>query len=184
MEEAAQYKLKNDLEQVILESFDKAKQKKFKELNFSFTSKGQEEKFLKTKIEVLKKLDVYSKTFLSIHTRAKVALREFMDKGFKYEGASNELLRLVLTLHNNIGQKKSVAIKEKVPHEWDDLVVGEDLVKKYSPKYSTENNIAIVTQEPVNKKIKFIKEEVTGQQLNKTKKKVRRLTDLCLDIEF
>lgn len=170
-----QYKLKQSLEKLIILCYEKAELKKFKELNFVFPDRSKSKKLLEAKLKVLHSLDVYSKTFLSIHTIAKLVLREFSEQNFKDKYL--ELLRLTLTLSDNIGRKKSVSVKdreEKVPHEWDSYVIGKDIT-------IDENPIATVTVSP---KTKYIKEETTGKQITKRKRKTKDLLDSCLDIEL
>lgn len=105
--------LKDNIEKVIKECYSKSKQKKFKDLNFAFQLSTNSDKILKTKLQVFKSLDIYSKTFLSIHTKAKGALREFQEQ--KFEENYLELLRLVLTLPDelNSSKLKSKGVREK-----------------------------------------------------------------------
>lgn len=170
-----QTQLKESLQKLITLCYEKAEVKKFKELNFVFPDKEKSKKLLESKLALLNSLDVYSKTFLSIHTIAKLVLREFKENNFhdKYL----ELLRLTLTLSDSIGRKKSVAVREKVHHEWDDLEVGKDItVNEEEPK----------TIEPatISSKTKYIKEEVTGHQITKKKKKTKEAIDAILEIEL
>jgi len=74
--------VKSKLEVILIECFEKAAEKKFKNLNFVFPANKTPKQFFKLKIQTLNKLDEYSQTFLSIHTRAKLALREFQQQKF------------------------------------------------------------------------------------------------------
>lgn len=182
MDQQQQYKLKHNLGLVIYESFDRAASKKFKELNFVFPSSEYElkrkRKFLDNKISILNNLDIYSKTFLSIHTRAKIALREIQNnkkENSSLDWAYLELLKMILTLNENIAKKKSVGIREKEKHEWDLMEVGERLY----PEYAEVKTINI----PV-KKVKYLKENVTGEEITKAKDKVKTMINKCSDIQL
>lgn len=108
--------LKDNIIKVVQECYSKSKQKKFHDLNFVFHSNNKDkhsDKTFKSKLQVFNSLDIYSKTFLSIHTKAKAALREFQQQ--KFEGDYSELLRLVLTLPDELNSKrfKSKGIRDK-----------------------------------------------------------------------
>lgn len=188
MDEEQQFKLKNDLILVITTSFDRAAIKKFKELNFVFPSSEYDNKskrkFLDNKLTILKELDVYSKTFLSIHTRAKIALREIQSQ--KFNGAYLELLKMILTLHESIAKKKSQGIREKEKHEWELMEVGEDI----TPRNDELIHVVIGTKgvgrtkETEERKIKYLKENITGHDISKVRNKTKEMINKCADIEL
>lgn len=184
MDEQQQYKLKHDLSLVIIECFDRASIKKFKELNFSFPSvyndKKSKRKFLGLKLSILNELDIYSKTFLSIHTRAKIALREFQE--VKFDGAYLELLRLILTLNENIARKKSILIKEKEKHPMDLMELGLDITVDENIRFDSVVDKSEITG--VSSKTKYIKEDVTGHQITKIKDIRKSMVKKCSDIEL
>lgn len=177
MNEEQQYELKHKLELVIIECFNRAGAKKFKELNFAFPSVYNDNKtrrkFLELKLSILKNLDIYSKTFLSIHTRAKIALREFQD--VKFEGAYLELLRLIFTLNENMAKKKSVSIREKEKHPMDLMEIGLDITVNEEIRFEST---------PISTRTKYVKEDVTGHELGKGKRKLKEKINKCADIEL
>jgi hypothetical protein len=170
-----QIQLKSKIEKVILECFRKAKQKKFEDLNFMFTSEKSEFSFLKEKISIFNKLDIYSQTFLSIHTRAKVALYEFQQDSF--EGNYLELLRLILTLPEVLNNEnlKSVKVSEKditeISKNLDTYIIGETI----KPLKELKSNTILV------------KEGINGKKLIKDKQKqieeLEELNDISFDDE-
>lgn len=170
-----QIQLKSKIEKVILECFRKAKQKKFEDLNFMFTGEKSEFSFLKEKISIFNKLDIYSQTFLSIHTRAKVALYEFQQDSF--EGNYLELLRLILTLPEVLNNEnlKSVKVSEKditeISKNLDTYIIGETI----KPLKELKSNTILV------------KEGINGKKLIKNKQKqieeLEELNDISFDDE-
>ena len=167
---ASEKTLKEKVESVIRESYKKAKEKKFVELNFVFPKGKSETKFLNQKLELFKSLDEYSQTFLSIHTKAKITLREFKDD--KFEGAYLELLRLILTLPDTIAGKnlKSVKVTEKQEVE---------IINK---EYKKENKIENL-KELKNGTI-LVKEGLTGKKIQKQKEKEEQELEELQSIEF
>lgn len=165
-----QNQLKEKLELVVRECFKKAKEKRFIELNFVFPKGKSENKFLNQKIELFKNLDEYSQTFLSIHTRAKVALREFQNNEF--DGAYLELLRLILTLPDSINKKglKSVNVSEKMDR------VNESLPTVKSTKLQNSPGL--------RKNTKLVKEGLTGAKITKQKKKEEQELEELQNINF
>lgn len=151
--------LKSKIEKVILESYKKTKSKNFVELNFVFPKNISVIGYLKNKIKVFNNLDEYSLTFLSIFTRAKITLREFKDNEF--EGNHIELLRLVLTLPEELGygNLKSTSVKYKEDYE--------SLIKKEIK--SLDDNDKILPENKEAKKV-FIKQGLTGKSLSKQNK--------------
>lgn len=174
MNEQTQIQLKQNIETLLIECFKKAEQKKFKELNFSFPTNTTQKQFFKTKIETLKKLDIYSQTFVTIHTRAKIALREFKEN--KFEGAYLDLLKSVLTLPEKLNKQglKSIAINEKT--DLDKMKIGEDITV-------TEKNF----KKPPMSKTKLLKQGVTGKKMNsgntKLMKQIKQIQKIELNDE-
>ncbi len=153
--------LKNKIETVILESYKKTKDKNFQDLNFVFPRNGSVISYLKTKIKVFNNLDEYSATFLSIHTRAKIALREFKDNEF--DGNYLELLRLVLTLPDTLGYGKLKSIKVEIKE--DISLINTSEYKK--AKDSTDN---IILNETGKAKTIHVKAGISGKKLSKQNK--------------
>lgn len=185
MQPDEQQKLKDNLQLILIECFKKAAVKKFKDLNFKFPEGISEKKLLDKKLQILNGLDIYSKTFLSLHTRAKLALREFQEQKFK--GDYLELLRLVLTLNDNIGKKKSVKVEDKLG--LDDLVIGKDITVreqkeiKVEKKKTSKRVKQIIEEEkksatPINGKakpnVKIIATNLTGKKLQANKVKAKQ----------
>lgn len=148
--------LKKNIEIVILESYSKAKIKKFQELNYVFPSNKSVISFLKDKLKIFNSLDIYSQTFLSIHTKAKIVLREFQSQKFNYEYL--ELLRLVLTLPSELlsGKFKSAGIREKENIEITEL---------------KEIKEEVIINDKLKEKTKIVKEGITGRDIKKTTRK-------------
>lgn len=165
--------VKSKLEIVLTECFKKAAETKFKNLNFVFPKNKTPKQFFKTKIETLNKLDVYSQTFLSIHTRAKLALREFQQA--KFEGEYLELLRSVLTLPEKLNKPnlKSIAVNEKLVNDLDKMQIG--------PEIKPEETIG---KKPPLGKTKLLKEGITGKNIIKNKNKTNEAIDELKDLEF
>lgn len=192
-----QQKLKKDLQTIIIECFKKAKEKKFKDLNFKFPGNITEKKLLDNKLIVLNTLDIYSKTFLSIHTKAKITLREFQSGIFK--GDYLELLRLTLTLNDNISKKKSIKVQDKLG--LDDLAVGKEITvreqkeikeekKKTSSRIKELKNEEIKqkTVMPINGKrnpnLKIINSNMTGKKLQSQINKNNISSELIQGLEI
>lgn len=161
--------IKTNIEILLKECFKKAAENKFKQLNFVFPKDKEEKQFFKTKLETLNKLDEYSQTFLSIHTRAKLALREFQQS--KFDGQYLELLKSVLTLPENIRNKKSISISQK--SELDEMRLGPEIT-------ITESRII----KPPLSKTKLIKPGTTGKSISGKQKKLKQAIDNVLNIEF
>lgn len=163
--------VKSKLEVVLIECFEKAAEKKFKNLNFVFPANKTPKQFFKLKIQTLNKLDEYSQTFLSIHTRAKLALREFQQQ--KFDGEYLELLRSVFTLPESLNRNglKSVAINEKT--DLDKMTVGPEIVGE-----------DIICKRPPLNKTKLLRQGITGKSISKTKKKTNKIIDELQGVEF
>jgi len=163
-EETKNQELKSKIETVILESYKKTRDKNFQDLNFAFPKSKSAIAYLKGKIKIFKSLDVYSQTFLSIYTRAKVVLREFQNHSF--EGNHLELLRLILTLPDSLGYGKLKSTKVVSKDEIDEnqlskFKVGENLEKKEYKNSEFEKDKTI-----------FIKQGVSGKKLAKQKQEI------------
>lgn len=167
--------IKNNLEKVINECFKKASEKKFKDLNFSFPKNKTPKEFLKLKIKTLYNIDEYSKVFLSIHTCAKSALREF--KQNKFEGKYLDLLRLVLTLSEVLNRPgfKSIRVYDK--NELDTLSLGADItIIDEFPDLSEK--------QPYLKNTKIIGAGRTGKSVGKERVRLKRQINELSKIEF
>lgn len=167
-----QKSLKDRVELVILESYRKVREKNFRDLNFLVPKGESVISFLKSKIKIFKNLDEYSQTFLSIHTRAKITLREFNDDAF--EGNYLELLRLILTLPEELatGRKKSIKVEQIHESEFkniDKFIVGPSLVKE---------NVKLKPN------TKIIELGVNGKKLEREKKQLEIEEDDMSDIVF
>lgn len=154
--------LKNKIESVILESYKRTKDKNFQELNFVFPKNKSVIDYLKDKIKIFQNLDVYSQTFLSIYTRAKITLREFQTQEF--DGSYLELLRLVLTLPDALGNGnlKSTKVTSK-----DEIDVS--MLSKYKVGENITNKDIVVVPSQTGK-TNFVKMGVSGKKLNKQTK--------------
>lgn len=166
--------LKNKLEQIIFECFKKAEEKKFKDLNFVFPKNKTVKQFFKIKIDTLYNLDEYSATFLSIHTKAKIALREFQQ--LKFEGAYLELLRLVLTLPKSINKKNLKSAKSYEKDELSQMKIGKEITIK------EEKEEAPLL--PIMKNTKLIKEGQTGKSITRNKNSKQKLINQLHDLEI
>jgi len=165
-EESEHNELKFKIEQVVLECFRKAKQKNFADLNFVFPIDKTESSFIKGKLKIFNKVDVYSQTFLSIFTRAKVALSEFQEQYF--EGNYLELLRLVLTLPEVLDNEKLKSIK----------VSQKEIIESSRNLNNAEVGEVIVTSS-LRGNTKLVKQGVTGKTI------ARKLKDKAkLDFEL
>lgn len=154
--------LKNKIESVILESYKRTKDKNFQELNFVFPKNKSVIGYLKDKIKIFQNLDVYSQTFLSIYTRAKITLREFQTQEF--DGSYLELLRLVLTLPDALGNGnlKSTKVTSK-----DEIDIS--MLSKYKVGENITNKEIVVIPSQTGK-TNFVKMGVSGKKLNKQTK--------------
>lgn len=170
-----QEKIKKNLEIVILECFKKAEEKKFRDLNFSFPKNKTPKEFLKSKIKVLNNIDEYSQHFLSIHTRAKAALREF--KLIKFDGHYLELLRLVLQLSDKLAGQKLKSIRVYDKNELPILNVGEEITIKPEIKIPENNS-------PIMKNTRLIKSGVSGKRLKQQTKSLEESIEDLNDIEL
>lgn len=164
----ANEKLKQNLETLLIECFNKAKENNFKDLNFVFPKFQPEKKFFKTRLEILKHLDVYSRTFLEIHTRAKIALREFQQ--YKFDGQYLELLRSVLTLSERI----KPPMKSARVYTYDEIqtaTIGEEITVKqnYKPKLIDT---------------KILKQGIKGKTISNKKQKLKTTISELEEIEF
>ncbi len=167
-----QKSVKQKVELVILESYRKVREKNFKDLNFLVPKGESVISFLKSKIKIFHNLDEYSATFLSIHTRAKITLREFKDDAF--EGNYLELLRLILTLPEELanGRKKSIKVEQIHESEFkniDKFIVGPSLVKE---------NVKLKPN------TKIVELGINGKKLEKEKKMLEIEEDDMSDIVF
>lgn len=167
----AQSEIKRKLIIVIDECFKKAQSNNFKDLNYAFQKNKQPKETYKKKIKALNELDEYSQTFLSIHTRAKIALREF--QSIKFDGAYLELLRLVLTLSEQVRGKKSVRVYERDEIDFSIYTKGEII----------EPNEKIEKQQ-IFANTKLIKSGITGKKIKTNKNKVQSKLEDLMDIEF
>ena len=164
------------IEKIILESYKRTKDKNFQDLNFVFPKNKSVIGYLKDKIKVFHNLDEYSQTFLSIFTRAKITLREFQEQEF--DGSYLELLRLVLTLPDVLGNSKlkSIKVSEKVEFDINTKDVGIEL-QKY--KIGEE-----IISAPIGGKTTYAKIGVTGKKLNKQIKENEFEIEELNDIDF
>lgn len=171
----AKSEIKLKLEKVITECYKKAEEKKFRDLNFVFPKNKTPKQFFKTKIDTLHNIDEYSATFLSIHTRAKVALREFQQ--LKFDGAYLELLRLVLNLSDKLNKANLKAIRVYDKNELPEMVVGEDIT-------ASKEVVEAAPLLPIMKNTKLIKQGVTGKKLVKNRVSLNGLIDTLQDVEL
>lgn len=171
----AKSEIKIKLEKVITECYKKAEEKKFRDLNFSFPKNKTPKQFFKTKIDILYNLDEYSGHFLSIHTRAKVALREFQQ--LKFDGAYLELLRLVLNLSDRLNKSNLKSIRVYDKNELPEMKVGEDITVKI-------DQINAAPLLPIMKNTKLIKEGVSGKKLTKQKDTLESSIEDLQDIDL
>lgn len=178
----AQSQVKENLEKVITECFKKAEQKNFRDLNFSFPKNKTPKQFLKLKIDTLYNIDEYSAHFLSIHTKAKIALREF--RQVRFEGAYLELLILVLNLSDKLNRPNLKAIRVYDKNELPEMIAGNDITVEPSAyliaaKESSKEieEVKVPQLNPVMKNTRLIKEGTTGKKLK------RNLTSLDESIE-
>lgn len=172
--------LKKNIELVILESYKKSKEKNFGDLNYVFPKNQSVIAYLKSKIKIFNNLDEYSQTFLSIHTRAKLALREFKIEAF--EGSYLELLRLILTLPEELNSDKLKSKSWKIKEEAESLnkdiyIVGKNITSKEE------------TSSEIRKNTTLVKPGVTGKKLQKEKEQknieIEELNEIDFeDIEF
>ena len=127
--------------------------------------------FLKDKIKIFNNLDEYSQTFLSIHTRAKITLREFKEDYF--EGSYLELLRLILTLPESLGYGKLKSISFKLKDEAELL---------NTDKYMVGDNVTsekIQTSSEIKPNTVLLKTGASGKQMQKEKeKKIKERNEL------
>lgn len=172
MKTTNQDNLKSNIEKVILESYKKTKDKNFSDLNFVFPKNSSVIAFLKKKIKIVHSLDQYSQTFLSIHTRAKITLREFQNSAF--EGNHLELLRQVLTLPESLLNNKLKSIKIEQKSEDESKVV---LIQNAQPK-TIHKNIELKNG------TKLIKENITGKKITKQKEKQEFDFEEIMSIDF
>lgn len=194
--EISEQELKTNIEKVVQESFNKCKQNQFRDIEYFFLDKKSQSKTLKQKLEIFHSLDRYSKTFLSIHTKTKAALREINSN--KFEGEYLELLRLILTLDDKlIGKKlKSLKTRSKEPVDLNTIKSSNPETNKAIDILKVINTMQIVVTEtspnPISKvefksnkslnnkynikdNTQIIKEDVTGKNLNKRTKKSKQL---------
>lgn len=155
-EKEVEFATKEKIILVIMESYKKAKQNNFKDVNFSLTKNASFLAFLKSKIEILKKLDKYSQTFVSILTKAKITTREFQENKF-VKNEYLEMLRLILTLPEELRNQnlRSSTIKEKTEKEISLEIKKEETKEKFVQK----------------KKIKLVDENETGKKIFHRKRK-------------
>lgn len=173
----SQEKIKKNLEIVILRCFEKAEEKKFRDLNFSFPKNKTPKEFLKAKIKILHNIDEYSQHFLSIHTRAKAALREF--KLIKFDGHYLELLRLVLQLSDKLAGQKLKSIRVYDKNELPTLNVGNEITIQPTEEIKIPEN-----NSPIMKKTRFVKSGISGKTLKKDKKNLDEAIEELNDIEL
>ncbi len=166
---AEQIKLKNNLETLIRECYKRAGLKNFKDLNFVFPDNITKKKYFERKIAVFNKLDIYSQTFLSIHTRGKIALREFNEQ--KFEGAFLELIRNVLTLNENLIGKKSIGIRSR--HELDEMIVGKEITI-----------VEVEKNNELRSNTRLLQSGIKGKSLKNKRTKENFTTSDLMDIEF
>lgn len=170
--------LKKKIEIVILESYSKSKEKNFQDFNYVFPKSKSVIAFLKEKIKIFHNLDEYSATFLSIHTRAKITLREFQEQNFN--GAYLELLRLIFTLPEDLNSSKLKSIKV-----YDKEVNGSTS----SPQGLQIKSESEFTAEAYKAKkrlarTKIIGENITGKKITKQKQEQEILIEELYDIDF
>lgn len=167
--------LKQNIELVILESYKKAKERNFSDLNYVFTKNQSPSSYLKGKIKIFNNLDEYSQTFLSIHTRAKLALREFKSEAF--EGSYLELLRLILTLPEELNNENLKSKSWKIKEEAESL--NKDI-------YKVGKNITIKEEKnsEIRKNTVLVKENITGKKLQQEKEKSKAELEELNEIDF
>lgn len=175
------------IEVVIFESYNKAKEKKFQDVNFVFPKNQSVIHFLKSKLKIFITLDIYSQTFLSIHTRAKVALVEFQTNKFHGEHYL-ELLRLVLTLPEELryGKFKSKGTREKEEKKLEKENLNEEITLSEEGKQVKEFKRLLLSRasDETKNNARIVKEGKTGKQISKYKQKDElRIEELSL-IDF
>jgi len=168
--------IKSKIEILVLESHKKSKENNHKNLNFSFPKNRTTSAYLKDKLKVFKNLDEYSQTFLSIHTRAKIALREFKQNYF--EGSYLELLRLVLTLPESLNNKN---LKSKSVTNIENTSFTND--KKNEVKNNTNSNEVNKNSEIRSNTI-LLKTGMSGKQMQKEKEKFKAEQEELMNISF
>lgn len=168
--------LKKKIEIVILESYSKSKEKNFQDFNYVFPKSKSVIAFLKEKIKIFHNLDEYSATFLSIHTRAKITLREFQEQNFN--GAYLELLRLIFTLPEDLNSSKLKSIKVYDKEIADERLQIADLKPQSeftAEAYKAKKRLA---------RTKIIGENITGKKITKQKQEQEILIEELYDIDF
>lgn len=155
-EKEVEFATKEKIVRVVMESYKKAKLNNFKDVNFALTKNASFLAFLKSKLEILKKLDKYSQTFVSILTKAKITTREFQENKF-IKNEYLEMLRLILTLPEELRNQKlrSSNISEKEEKQILLETKQEEKKKEFVQK----------------KKIKLVGEKETGKKIFHRKKK-------------
>ena len=168
--------IKEKIEILVLESHRKSKENNHKNLNFSFPKNRSTSAYLKDKLKVFKNLDEYSQTFLSIHTRAKIALREFQQDYF--EGSYLELLRLVLTLPESLNNKN---LKSKSVTNVENTNLANE--KKNEVEKNTKLNEANKNSE-IKPNTVLLKTGMSGKQMQKEKEKFKAEQEELMNISF
>lgn len=155
--------LKYKIELIVNECFKKCAENKYNDLNYVFDKRTTPMHQLKQKLKTFNSLDNYSQTFLSIHTRAKITLREFQSGRFDFNAC--ELLRLVLTLPDELRERKmkSIGIAEKVI---DELKTNENVITENKNAAQIESDETANKKLPslVKKKTKIAKVGTTGKK--------------------
>ncbi len=169
--------LKTKIEKIILESFKRTRDKNFSDLNFVFPRNKSAIAFLKEKIKIFHNLDEYSQTFLSIYTRAKIALREHQEQNF--EGSFLELLRLILTLPEALGNGNLKSTKVTAKEEFD--MNTKDVAKELK-KYNLGDDLVVIPTQ--TRKSTYAKVGVSGKKLIKQKQEKQIDLEELNEIDF
>lgn len=151
--------LKTKIGVLLTEIFKHEAVLKFKNTNYVFPESQTHKKHFEHKLKTFMMLDVYSKTFVTIHTRAKISLREIKtSNNFGFD--SCELLRMVLTLSDSLRNKnlKSSRVVER------EIVEKQPIIEQKIElqKQEEEKQIVIEKQKHISKRTKVVKENVSG----------------------
>lgn len=172
--------IKKTIEIIILESYNKSKEKNFQDFNFVFPKSQSVIAFLKDKLKIFHNLDVYSRTFLSIHTKAKSVLRELKTQDF--EGNYLELLRLIFTLSEElkVGKLKSINVVDK-----EEPAASVNVAVSYpSPIDEDKMTLKKFVDKRRLKTATIISPEITGKKIVKQQEKQRILVEEFNEIDF